>query len=129
MENQYEGNPVKFDTIVKGFKNVVHERVQKAIADVISNHHDCKIGKSSDPIRRFNEHYKGEGYDNMIVVYKSSSKRFVEHYESVFNSYFFSNTTNINAGSGGQLSEDSTVHYVYVAVKKPKNFFEKLLGS
>ena len=77
-----------------------------------------KIGITNNPERRWRQCYEG-AYDEMLVVYQSSSIYYVSEleYELVNHNWF--HCDNLIAGGGGGIG--SPPYFLYVAVKYRKN--------
>jgi hypothetical protein len=74
-----------------------------------------KIGISNNPDRRWNESYK-YAYDEMLVVYSSSSINNVSAVEIELVNHNWECCDNMIAGGGGSIAR-SGPYYLYVVVK------------
>ena len=72
-----------------------------------------KIGITNDPIRRFREAYAHQ-YDEMIVVYRTSSIDNVSLLETILIEHNWELTDNEVAGGGGNIGHPP--YYLYVAL-------------
>ncbi|MBV5347410.1 GIY-YIG nuclease family protein [bacterium] len=80
-----------------------------------------KIGITSDPGRRASVYTaNGTRYEEMVVLYSTSSKRNVREMEQILVQYFRENERmdNDNAGGGGLICEDGP-YYLYITLRKP----------
>lgn len=73
-----------------------------------------KIGITNYPRRRFNEEYK-KSYDEMIVLYKSTSIASVSQLEVDLVSHNKELADNIIAGGGGNYGDPP--YYLYLVIK------------
>jgi hypothetical protein len=73
-----------------------------------------KIGISNDPNRRWGQAYK-YSYDEMWVLYRSSSINNVSVLESHLIDYYAFDCDNINAGGGGHIG--TPPYYLYLVRK------------
>lgn len=73
-----------------------------------------KIGISNNPDRRFQEAYEGF-YDEMVVLYETTSIDYVSELERILVAYNLDYTDNEVAGGGGGIGEPP--YYLYVVVQ------------
>jgi hypothetical protein len=81
-----------------------------------------KIGITSNPDRRASV-YKAHGtrYEEMVVLYQTSSKKNVREMEQILIHYFRENERidNNNAGGGGLIDDDGP-YYLYITLQRPQ---------
>jgi hypothetical protein len=99
----YGEAPIVDDSLlIGGHKNSNTQRVlTKNINDLISGYKYLKIGKSGDAdIRADQKDYRGN-YSKMYLLYQSTSKSYVQHYEAYYIDRFYKQIQNVAKGSGG----------------------------
>jgi hypothetical protein len=92
--------------------------VRHLINQVLDSFTSCKIGKTGNYESRAAK-YKSDGFKNMVLVYESSSIKYVEEFEKLFIKEFYNRVKNIHMGSAGIMSYSGTYH-LYVVGKKKK---------
>ncbi len=114
---------------VSGGKYAVLQTLTRAVAAICRDDRKVRklyIGIASGPDaqsamqRRFDKYKQGQGINEMILLYESSSQRFCRDVERYLERYFSENHPNtINrTGGGGGRDSNQPYHYVYLAVKR-----------
>jgi hypothetical protein len=83
---------------------------------LIENYDNVKIGKSGDTeIRTDQKDYRGT-YTYMYLLYESTSRANVQHYEAYYIDRFYDHIDNIAKGSGGKMRSYNGYYYLYAVV-------------
>jgi hypothetical protein len=100
-----------------GYPNQVLSTVCRRISAFTRKTKVCnfKIGITCNPERRWREAYANE-YDNMLVVYQSTSVRFVRNLEYELINHNWIHCDNVISGGGGGKGSASPF-YLYVVRK------------
>ena len=95
-------------------------KIKNAITLIIHNYSKPKIGETSNPNTR-KYAYQNSGFKYFFFVYKSTSPKNVDYYESLFNTDFFDSTVNLKKGSAGKMPNGKPIYALYVATKRKKS--------
>ena len=98
--------------------------LRRSVGQLARNVGKFKIGRTSDPAARANAREYAEGYDELIVIYSTTSAEFVNDVERDLIDYFetHSDVSNFRGGGGGPLGRPP--YYVYVV--RTKTLADKL---
>lgn len=75
-----------------------------------------KIGITNNPEVRSQQQDYRSAYDEMVVIYKTNSIKFVRNLERFLTDYHELNSDNVNRGGGGNYG--TRPYYLYIVVKR-----------
>lgn len=107
---------VFFDEVT-GYPSAAATTLRRKLSAYTRTHlvSNFKIGITNDPYRRFREAYARD-YDEMIVLYRSSSLAFVSQAECDLIEHNAALTANRIAGGGGNYGR--APYYLYIVIRK-----------
>ena len=96
----------------------VRLRIQRSIS-YYSKNHNIKVGITSKPKRRASKYASETIYDEMIVLFKTSSERVIRGLEKYIVDKNRDSLDNVINGGGGPLGEGP--YYLYVVTSRKSN--------
>ena len=95
----------------------LQRKLSRKINGLLQEHRYTKIGKTANADVRFRkEDYKS--YHTMYLVYATSSKNYIAHYESLFIKKFMDRLDNQHHHSTGRVPDVKPIcYYLYVVVE------------
>jgi len=101
----------------KGNFNEVKLSLIRSIAQYIIHYNHIKIGITSNPNARKNQHQASDlGWSKMIVKYETSSVRYINEMEKLIIDHHWDYIANEKAGGGGPNAKTGP-YYLYVLLK------------
>lgn len=102
-----------------GFPEQVISNLKRSVTQLANYNSYIKVGITVDPDRRWSEHLRSDpSWNRMLVVYKTTSLRFVRQLEIdlIAHSIDRDESWNLIGGGGGPISR-SGEHYIYILVQ------------
>jgi len=97
-------------------KNSIRKKLNRSIGQYTRYYKKIKIGISCNPERRKNEHnISGKGWRKMIILYKTTSKKYIDSLEKEVIDYHWDYVENEVSGGGGQ--KGVSPYYLYILIK------------
>ena len=113
-----EGNAmVKYDYYT-GFPANVLNHLARDVTRIANRSTSIKIGITNEPERRWLQHSQRYPWDQMIVIYGSTSLAFVRDIERELIDYTFDWDESLNFVGGGGGNFAAGYQYVYVLIER-----------
>jgi hypothetical protein len=102
---------------ITGYPNQVIETLNRKIGQYKRNYKMLKVGiTGQNPYDRFYQHRKEIYWNQMIIIYESSSQSHCNALEALLIECHYNDLTNVRAGGGSKLSLPGK-NYVYLILK------------
>jgi hypothetical protein len=113
-----DSREVNFDLVCTGPQCAqTTQSIQQAFSTLVKRHRRVKIGKTTNPARRF-QAQDYQRYGTMYVLYQASTDACVSHYETHFITRFRRQLRNQHPNSTGRPPQRRTHrHYLYAVVE------------
>ena len=106
---------IDWSNVVTGGYLRVYPKLKCRISQYKRDGDSFKIGRTRNPTNRANQPDYSE-YDEMILLYKTTSPNFVSEVEDALINDFREECENFNRGSGGPLGEPP--YFIYVVRRR-----------
>lgn len=103
---------------VEGHPDGALPTLRRRVGQYTRNVGEFKIGRTSTPEARANQPDYADGYDEMIVIYKTNSAAYVNDVERDLIDYFNAHDDNRNFRGGGGGPLGRAPYYVYLVRSK-----------
>ena len=98
-----------------GHPNSVKPQLDRSLRAYSGKNSGVKVGITSDPKRRASQH-SGDGWDRLIVKYKTSSVNYINQIEKYLIDHHWDSVTNQRGGGGGPNANGP--YYLYFLIRK-----------
>ncbi len=98
-----------------GHLTQVRETLKRSVSQYIRYHNCVKIGITNNPERRKKEYAKSRNWDKMVVLYSTTSLKYIREIERELIEYNWDYVHNLISGGGGDYSQPP--YYLYVVIR------------